>query len=73
MGAKTISDVVEKYAGVSPHKLRSGFCSILYKKTGDIEFVRRAVGHANSATTARYIVTNGEEKQNAAEIMGSII
>lgn len=73
MGAKTISDVVEKYAGVSPHKLRSGFCSILYKKTGDIEFVRRAVGHANSATTARYIVTNGEEKQKAAEIMGSII
>ena len=73
MGAKTISDVVEKYAGVSPHKLRSGFCSILYKKTGDIEFVRRAVGHANSATTARYIVTNGEEKQKAAEIMGAII
>lgn len=73
MGSRTISDVVEKYAGVSPHKLRSGYCSILYNKTGDVEFVRRAVGHANAATTARYIVTSGEEKRKAAEIIGSII
>jgi len=78
MSGNALYSLVEKYTkaalgkAVSPHKLRSGYCSILYKKTGDIEFVRRAVGHANAATTQRYIVTKGEEKKKAAEIMGSI-
>lgn len=79
MHGNTVFNVIEKYTKkalghpVSPHKLRSGYCSILYKKTGDIEFVRRCVGHANVATTQRYIVTKGEEKERAAEIMGSIL
>ena len=78
MASQTVCQLVEKYTKIalgkklSPHKLRSGYCSILYKKTGDIEFVRRAVGHANAATTQRYIVTKGEEKRKASEIMGSI-
>lgn len=78
MSGNTLSDVVGKYTEIalgkriSPHKLRSGYCSILYNKTGDIEFVRRAVGHANSNTTQRYIVTKGEERRKAAEIMSSI-
>lgn len=78
MAPKTIEKVVKKYSTIaigmpiSPHKLRSGYCSILYKKTGDIEFVRRCVGHASSATTQRYIVTNGSEKQKAAEILSSL-
>lgn len=54
---------------VSPHKLRSGFISIMYKETGDIEKVRRIVGHRNVSTTQRYIVTDGSEKEEAAEIM----
>ena len=41
---------------ISPHSLRTAFCTILYKKTGDIEFVRRAVGHSSIETTQRYIV-----------------
>lgn len=78
MAPKTVEKLVEKYTSkalgrsLSPHKLRSGYCSILYKKTGDIEFVRRCVGHASSATTQRYIVTNGSEKQKAAEILSSL-
>lgn len=78
MAANTVANVVKKYSeigigkAISPHKLRSGYCSILYNKTHDVEFVRRCVGHANAATTQRYIVTNGEEKERAAEIMGSI-
>lgn len=78
MHGNTLSNVVEKYTaaalghGVSPHKLRSGYCSILYKKTGDIEFVRRCVGHTNATTTQRYIVTKGEEKERAAEMMASL-
>ncbi len=73
-----VNEVVKKYSKialgkpVSTHKLRAGYCSILYKKTNDIEFVRRAVGHSNIATTQRYIVTKGEEKKKASEIMGSI-
>lgn len=78
MGSTTMYDVVGKYTKralgkrISPHKLRSGYCSILYNATGDIEFVRRAVGHANAATTQRYIVTNGSEKQKASEIMAGV-
>lgn len=74
-----VSGIVKKYTQIalgkplSPHKLRSGFCSIMYSKTHDIEFVRRAVGHSNVATTQRYIVTNRDEKKKSAEIMESIL
>ena len=79
MGGKTLTEIVQKYTGralgkpLSPHKLRAGYCSILYNKTHDAEFVRRAVGHANVATTQRYIVTKGNERKKAAEIMASIL
>ncbi len=77
--ASTVYKLVEKYSeealgyAISPHKLRSGFCSILYNTTKDVEFVRRAVGHSNIATTQRYIVTNNTEKQRASEIMSSLL
>lgn len=58
---------------LSPHKLRSGFVSIMYKETGDIEKTRRIVGHSNVATTQRYIVTEGNEKEEAAKIMQSLL
>lgn len=78
MGERTVRDVVEKCSrlalgkAVSPHKLRSGYCSILYDKTGDIEFVRRAVGHSRVDTTQRYIVTERTERAKAAELMSEI-
>ena len=74
-----IYKMVRKYSedalgyAISPHKLRSGFCSIMYDHTHDIEAVRRIVGHSNVATTQRYIVTKGEERKAAAEYMGSIV
>ena len=58
---------------VSPHKLRSGFISIMYNETGDIEKVRRIVGHKNVSTTQRYIVTDGKEKEEAADIMEKLL
>ena len=79
MSTDSIYDVVEKYCQkglgkrVSPHKLRAGFCSILYDKTGDIEFVRRCVGHSMSATTQRYIVTHGKEGEKASAIMDNLV
>jgi len=79
ISAKGVSNIVKKYTKaalgkeLSPHKLRAGFCSILYSKTHDTEFVRRAVGHSNISTTQRYIVTNGDEKRQSASIIGRAI
>lgn len=76
---QVISDVVSHYSQaalgykISPHKLRAGFCSILYNETQNAEFVRRAVGHSNITTTQRYIVTDNREKQEASAIMNSVL
>lgn len=75
----SVDNLVRKYSkealgyAISPHKLRAGFCSILYEASGDIEFVRRAVGHSNVSTTQRYVVTNNKEKEKASQIMNSFI
>ena len=74
-----IKQMIQNYSkkalgySISPHKIRSGFCSILYGETKNIEFVRRAVGHSNISTTQRYIVTKNNERQTAANIIGDII
>lgn len=79
MTSSALYKLVEKYCDdalgyhVSPHKLRSGFCSILYEEKGDIEFVRRAVGHSNIATTQRYIVTNNNETAEASNFISSFL
>lgn len=79
LASVSISRLVEKYCEeglgykISPHKLRSGFCSILYNKTHDAEFVRRAVGHSNITTTQRYIKTNDNEKEIASNIIGGVL
>lgn len=77
--ARGIFNLVTKYCKkgigkpLSPHKLRAGFCSILYNKTHDVEFVRRAVGHSNISTTERYIQTDGKEKEKAVQIMTDLL
>ena len=79
MTGSAIYKLVEKYCDdalgyhISPHKLRSGFCSILYEEKGDIEFVRRAVGHSNISTTQRYIVTKNKEKSEASNLISSFL
>ena len=54
---------------VSPHKIRAGVASILYEETKDIEFVRRAIGHTNVATTQRYIRTENKEREKASKLL----
>ncbi len=77
--SQAIRHMLAKYSkdafdvAISPHKLRSAFCSILYDETHDIEFVRRAVGHSNVETTQRYIVTDGKEKKKASQIMQDLV
>ena len=78
LGVKSLVAIVEKYSleglgyKISPHKLRAAFCTILYKQTGDIEFVRRAVGHSSIETTQRYVVDDDTAKDEAASIMSKI-
>lgn len=78
MSGNSIYKLVEKYCeagigkGLSPHKLRAGFVSIVYANTKDIEATRRAVGHTNVSTTQRYIVTPNTERKNAANMISSI-
>jgi site-specific recombinase XerD len=73
-----LAAIVKKYTmgalgkALSPHKLRAGFCSILYAETGDAEFCRRAIGHSNISTTQRYITTGNNERKRASEIMSFI-
>ncbi len=79
IGTTTVYNLVKKYSSialgysVSPHKLRSGFCSILYNEVGDAEYVRRVIGHKNITTTQRYIVTKGDERKRAANTMNQVL
>ena len=57
---------------ISPHQIRAGFCSIIYNKTKDIEFVRRAVGHSDVSTTMRYIVTENKEREKSSNLITNI-
>lgn len=78
INGKEVSRIVRKYTKkalgkpLSPHKIRSGFCTILYDKTHDIEFVRRAVGHSNVKITQRYVVTDNREREESAKMINSI-
>ena len=75
---RSVATIVKKYSleglgySISPHKLRAAFCTILYERTHDIEFVRRAVGHSRVETTQRYIVDDNTAKEEAAEHMEKI-
>ena len=79
IGSSTLAKLVDKYCQdalgyhISPYKLRAGFCSILYQETGNAEFVRRAVGHSNIATTQRYIVTDNNERAKASELINNLL
>lgn len=76
---EAVLHLVQKYSqqalGVrlSPHKLRTGFCSILYNKTHDIAFVSKTVGHSSISTTQRYIKTDDNEREKAIKIMTNIL
>lgn len=47
---------------ISPHKIRAGFCTILYEQTKDIRFVQETVGHSSVNTTQKYTVINNNNK-----------
>ena len=75
---KGVAEIVQKYSEralgykLNPHALRAAFCSILYDKTKDIEFVRDAVGHSSTSVTQRYIVKKESAQKQAAEMLENI-
>ena len=79
MCGNSIAKLVDKYSyaalgyHISPHKLRSGFASILYEEKHDLEYVRRVIGHSNISTTQRYVVTNNTENIDAANIISDFL
>ena len=74
-----ITRIVEKYSEVglgykvTPNDLRTGFCSVLYDETNNIEFVRSAVGNARAFTTKNRIKTFAKDKGSASKIMENIL
>lgn len=62
-----VTNIIAKYSEealgykVSPHKLRRGFCNMIYKETRDIEFTRSSMKHSNISTTRIYIEDNEQE------------
>ena len=79
MSGQAIYDLIDKYCTealgyhISPHKLRSGFCSILLEEWGDIHAVMKAVGHKRVETTLRYAVTKNNEQAEGASLIGSFL
>ena len=79
MSGQALYDLVDKYCStalgyhISPHKLRSGFCSILLEEWGDIHAVMKAVGHKRVETTLRYAVTKNNEQKEAASLISNAL
>ena len=75
MSVTNIEKLVHKYTStldkkISPHKFRSTYGTNLYKETGDIEYVRRCMGHSDIGTTGFYIIDNDQcDRAKAAKIM----
>jgi len=72
LGHRYVQRMVARYAkkagiakNVSPHTLRHSFATDLYRETGKIRLVQKAVGHANLSTTMIYTHIHDPEVEEA--------
>ncbi len=71
---RAVQNLVKKYAhlitplkNITPHKLRSTYCTHLYQETRDIYVVAEVLGHKDINTTKRhYAAISDETKREAA-------
>ena len=56
---------IEEVDRVSPHTLRHTFATRLYRETGDIRMVQKALGHSGLSTTMIYTHVVDEELEGA--------
>ena len=78
MSDDTVRDIVKKYTDhlpkhITPHKLRSSAAMNLYSEGVDILTIASLLGHENVTTTQRYTKAYDEDKQNATNILDSLI
>ena len=62
---KTYAEKAEIEKDVSPHTLRHTFATDLYRETGKIRLVQKALGHADLSTTMIYTHIVDEELEGA--------
>lgn len=73
MSAQTIVNVVQKYTGKTPHKLRGTYGTNLYNSTHDLYLTQEMMGHSSPKTTELYIRGRKEEDaKKAAAIMNKL-
>jgi Site-specific recombinase XerD len=56
---------LEEVERVSPHTLRHTFAARLYRETGKIQMVQKALGHSDLSTTMIYTHIVAEEIETA--------
>lgn len=78
--ARNVIFLINKYSKealgytVSPHRLRAAYGNIMYKQTGDIQFVSGTMKHKNISTTKIYIKSDEKEiNDKAADIISGIL
>ena len=79
MNDRYIRDFVKRYSfkkgvkkDVHPHTLRHSFATDLFRKTGNIRLVQKALGHASIATTMIYTHIVDEQLESALKSFRSI-
>lgn len=68
---KYTNDVIPKH--ITPHKLRSTACTLLYSKTNDLYLCAEVLGHKNVSTTQRYTKVFDEKKEKATNILDNLV
>ena len=82
ISSDAVANIVRKYTGCltgkgeggyGPHTLRSGFISIAYDETKDIDLVAKAVHHSSINTTRRYIRRDNNPQEITSKILAECI
>jgi integrase/recombinase XerC len=78
MCTDAVRDLITKYTSdlskhITPHKLRSSAAMNLYSSGVGILSIASILGHENITTTQRYTSAYDEEKENATNILDSLI
>lgn len=72
--AKSYSNILSKVGkdldieNISGHSLRKTYATRIYEATGDLEKVRKALGHQSIETTKQYLGIEAEVREEAASI-----
>lgn len=70
LSVRSIERLVKKYAdtslpgkGITPHKLRATFATLLYEQTGDIYLVAETLGHNDVSTTKNHYANLSDKRK----------